>query len=68
MATGSVTYAGRVQPGDAVQDDDGAFHVITQVRRAQGRKPKSGENLHLVTEDDVLKHNSLDPVRIIPAR
>lgn len=66
MVNGAVTYAGRVRPGDAVYGD-GAFHVVTKIRRAQGRKPKNGENLHLVTEGDILKLNSLQPVRIIPA-
>lgn len=65
MATGAVTYAERVQPGDAVYAD-GDFHVITKVRRAQGRKPKAGENLHLLANDHVIKRNSLEPVRIIP--
>lgn len=65
MAEGAVTYAGRVQPGDAVLGE-GSFRVVTKVRRAQGRKPKVGENLHLLTDDGILKFNSLDPVRIIP--
>lgn len=65
MATSAVTYAGRVRPGDAVYGD-GAFRVVTKIRRAQGRKPRAGENLHLHTEDHVLKFNSLEPVRVIP--
>ena len=67
MATSAVTYAGRVRPGDAVYAQ-GGFHRVTRVRRAQGRKPPVGENLHLVTEAELVKRNSLDPVRIIPAR
>ena len=67
MGTSAVTYAGRVRPGDAIYDD-GRFHVVTKVRRAQGRKPKHGENLHLVTEANLVKRNSLEPVRIIPDR
>lgn len=65
MASSAVTYAGRVRPGDAVYGN-GEFRVVTKVRRAQGRKPPAGENLHLVTDDDIIKANSLDPVRIIP--
>ena len=65
MANGTVTYARRVRPGDAVLQD-GTFRVITKVRRAQGRKPPVGENLHLFAGDDVIKLNSLAPVRIMP--
>lgn len=58
-----VTYAGRVRAGD--QMVDGARYVeVERVRRAQGRKPDRGENLHLVVDGGVLKVNSLDPVRI----
>ena len=67
VATSAVTYGDRVRPGDAVYGN-GRFRVVTNVRRAQGRKPKAGENLHLLTEDEVIKVNSLDPVRIIRGR
>jgi hypothetical protein len=37
---------------------------VVRVRRAQGRKPARGENLHLVGADDVIKVNSLEGIRI----
>lgn len=65
MPSGTLTYAGRVQSGDAVLTN-GRLATVTRVRRAQGRKPRAGENLHLLTDtDEVLKLNSLDPVRIV---
>lgn len=60
-----VAIASKVRPGDYVFDDDRSVEVV-RVRRAQGRKPARGENLHLIGEDDVIKVNSLDPVRIRP--
>ena len=63
MSSGIVTFADRVRPGDAVFDG-GVLVVVTQVRRAQGRKPKVGENLHLVTDTGIMKVNSTDPVRV----
>jgi hypothetical protein len=63
MQSGSLTYAGRVRPGDQVKAGD-QFLVVTKINRARGRKPKYGENLHLITEYEVLKHNSHDPVRV----
>ena len=66
MATGTVTYAGRIQSGDALLHD-GRFTTVTAVRRAQGRKPQAGENLHILTGEDLIKMNSLEPVRILPA-
>lgn len=67
MASSSLTYAGRVRPGDMVLDN-GRFVEVARVRRAQGRKPAEGENLHLLTDDETVKVNSLDAVRIIPAK
>lgn len=58
-----VAVASHVRPGDRVVHGDRYLDVV-RVRRAQGRKPARGENLHLVGEDDVIKVNSLDPVRI----
>jgi hypothetical protein len=59
-----VALAGRVKPGDAVVID-GRTVVISRVKRAQGRKPAAGENLHLVAEDgELLRVNSLTAVRI----
>jgi hypothetical protein len=55
--------AGRVEVGDEILIGDD-FAVIDRIRKAQGRKPKAGENLHLVTPDDVIKLNSTDPVRV----
>jgi hypothetical protein len=52
-----------VRPGDHVLIDDRYVEVI-RVRRAQGRKPAKGENLHLVGADEVIKVNSLAGVRI----
>ena len=58
-----VAVASRVRPGDRVLDG-GRFVEIERVRRAQGRKPARGENLHLVGVAGVIKVNSLDAVRI----
>ncbi|HET7722506.1 MAG TPA: hypothetical protein VFK43_21250 [Acidimicrobiales bacterium] len=63
MGSGTVTFADRVRPGDGVLDG-GVFVVVTQVRRAQGRKPKVRENLHLVTDAGIVKVNSTDSVRV----
>lgn len=63
MHPGALTYAGRVRPGDELLAGD-QFVVVTKVHRARGRKPKTGENLHLIAGDDVLKYNSNDPVRV----
>lgn len=61
-----VAAASHVQPGDRLVTADGDIEVV-RVRRAQGRKPSRGENLHLVTDDDaIIKVNSLDGVRIRP--
>lgn len=61
---GKMTVAGRVRPGDEVFDGD-EFVEVLRVRRAQGRKPAVGENLHLfLAGDHLLKRNSLDPVSI----
>jgi len=61
--TTQVAPANHVRPGDHVLTDDRYVEVI-RVRRAQGRKPAKGENLHLVGADEVIKVNSLDGVRI----
>lgn len=61
--TTQVAVASRVRPGDQVIVDGRSIEVL-RVRRAQGRKPARGENLHLVGVDDVIKVNSLDAVRI----
>lgn len=58
-----VAVASHVRPGDLVVDGDRYIEVV-RVRRAQGRKPPPGENLHLVGEDNVIKVNSLGAVRI----
>lgn len=59
-----VALASHVRPGDHVATG-GRFVEVLRVRRAQGRKPPRGENLHLVSEDEVIKVNSLDGVRIL---
>lgn len=61
--TTQVAVASHVRPGDRVIDGGRSVEVV-RVRRAQGRKPARGENLHLVGEDAVIKVNSLDAVRI----
>ena len=58
-----VALASHVRPGDRVVNGERDVEVV-RVRRAQGRKPAHGENLHLVCEDDVIKVNSSDAVRI----
>ncbi len=62
-----VALAGHIRPGDHVASDDRYIEVL-RVRRAQGRKPRSGENLHLVGADEVIKINSLDGTRILARR
>lgn len=62
-----VALAGHVRPGDHVATE-GRYIEVLRVRRAQGRKPRSGENLHLVGTDDVIKINSLDGIRILARR
>jgi hypothetical protein len=64
MPRTQVALAGRIRPGDVV-DVDGRLVAVTRVKRAQGRKPPKGENLHVVLEDGgLLRVNSLAPVRI----
>lgn len=62
-----VALAGHVRPGDHVASDARYIEVV-RVRRAQGRKPRAGENLHLVGADEVIKINSLDGIRILARR
>ena len=58
-----VAVASHIRPGDRILDG-GRFVEVVRVRRAQGRKPARGENLHLLGEDEIIKVNSLDAVRI----
>lgn len=62
-----VALAGHVRPGDHVASE-GRYIEVLRVRRAQGRKPRRGENLHLVGADQVIKVNSLDGIRILARR
>jgi hypothetical protein len=62
--TTQVALASHVRPGDHVACD-GRYVEVLRVRRAQGRKPPHGENLHLVGTDEVVKVNSLDAIRIL---
>jgi len=63
--TTQVALAGRVRPGDRIARD-GRIVEIVRVRRAQGRKPAQGENLHLLGAEELIKVNSLEGVRILP--
>lgn len=66
MPKTQIALAGRIKPGDTVVID-GRPVVVDRVKRAQGRKPASGENLHLVAEDgQLVRVNSLAPLRILP--
>lgn len=58
-----VTIGSHIRPGDLVLKEGGYVEVV-RVRRAQGRKPARGENLHLVGNDEIIKINSLDGIRI----
>lgn len=58
-----VALGGRIRRGDHVLGDD-HFVEVTRVRRAQGRKPARGENLHLLGGAEFIKVNSLDAIRI----
>lgn len=62
-----VALAGHVRPGDHVVSEGRNIEVL-RIRRAQGRKPRTGENLHFVGADEVIKVNSLDGIRILPRR
>lgn len=62
-----VALASHIRPGDHVASD-GRYIEVLRVRRAQGRKPPRGENLHLVAADEVIKINSLDGIRILARR
>ena len=59
-----VALASHVRPGDCVVIG-GRYVEVLRVRRAQGRKPARGENLHLVGADEIIKINSLDGIRIL---
>ena len=61
--TTQIAVASHVRPGDVVLHDN-RYVEIVRVRRAQGRKPARGENLHLLGDEEMVKVNSLDPVRI----
>lgn len=68
MPRTQAALAGRVKVGDIVIID-GRSAVINRVKRAQGRKPSAGENLHLVADDgEFFRVNSLDPIRISARR
>ena len=59
-----MAVAGRIKPGDSILVD-GELHVVANVKRAAGRKPAQGENLHLVTHGgEVVRVNSLHGVRV----
>jgi hypothetical protein len=62
-----VALAGHVRPGDHVVSEGRNIEVL-RIRRAQGRKPRTGENLHLVGADEVVKANSLEGIRILARR
>ena len=61
---GQLATYGAVRPGDSIVSQ-GTPAVVTAVRRARGRKPKVGENLHVVTDQGLVKVNSLAPVRML---
>ena len=58
-----VALASHVRAGDHVLHDDRYLEIV-RVRRAQGRKPAKGENLHLVCVSEIITVNSLDGLRI----
>jgi hypothetical protein len=59
-----VAVAARIKPGDKVVVD-GETKQIAHVKRAAGRKPATGENLHLIAEDgEVIRVNSAEGVRV----
>lgn len=59
-----IAVAGRIEPGDRLIVD-GQAKTVVRVKRAQGRKPVRGENLHLVTDDGhIVRANSLRGLRI----
>jgi hypothetical protein len=59
-----VAVAGRIESGDLILVD-GVPTVIVSVKRAAGRKPARGENLHLITAGgQVIRVNSLEGVRV----
>lgn len=67
MSKGQLTIAANLRPGDRLLTD-GRLARVTRIKRAQGRKPSTGENLHVVSDnDEVIKLNSTDPVRVVRA-
>jgi hypothetical protein len=66
MNRAPLTVAGRVHEGDSLVLD-GESVTVDRIKRAQGRKPRhGGENLHFfVSTGDLIKVNSLSPVRVI---
>lgn len=68
MRKSQVALAGRVKPGDVILVN-GAPKTIARIKRAQGRKPARGENLHLVADDgEIVRVNSTAPLRIQPSQ
>lgn len=57
-----VTFAGKVREGDVIVRD--GEQLVEKIRRAQGRKPKEGENLRFSTPAGEFTLNSLTPVRV----
>ena len=65
MSRTQIALAGRIKAGDVVLVD-GVARAIDKVKRAQGRKPAVGENLHLVVENgDIVRINSSAGIRVV---
>ena len=59
-----IAVAGRLRPGDRVVVD-GETKIVASVKRAAGRKPSQGENLHVLTDQgELLRVNSTEGVRV----
>jgi hypothetical protein len=60
----ALTFAGSILEGDIIVLD-GEELPVEKIRRAQGRKPREGENLRFTTPGGARTLNSLAPVRVI---
>lgn len=64
MSKGRVTYVHTIRDGDTILVDGRPTEVLG-IRRAQGRKPAQGENLHLLTGGGYVSVNSHAPIRVL---
>lgn len=61
---GRLTYVHTISPGDIVLLD-GDARTVEWVKRAPGRKPAAGDNLHFGIDGEHVTVNSEDPIRVV---